>query len=385
MPVTLKSKVVALGAVVALLATASCTRSSPGASSTATPSSPTRITGSGYVDTHMHVVPVTPGFAGGSAKSASSRSGGSDGYELATTNLLSLMDRYGVAQTILVSVPGKKGQEAADETSLQTLAANHNGRLYWMGGGATLAADLQNADAADTSARATSDFENRARAILDRGAIGFGEMISVHLCMSPSHSYQYARPDSPLFLALADVAAHYDVPIDIHMEALPTETPTPTNLLGACDKNPPVLPASIPAFERLLSHNPNTRIIWQHAGWDNTGHRTPGLTRELLAAHPNLYIALRVEKRLTQVGTDTTPMPNRIVTSSGEIDLAWLEVINAYPDRFVVGADDFITPDGQVSGPSVSYSETWSAIEKLPVELRAKVGRDNALRIYSLA
>ncbi|RIK09300.1 MAG: hypothetical protein DCC49_06800 [Acidobacteria bacterium] len=365
--------------VTALLALfiAGCARTSSTTSASRPTESPLKAS---YVDTHMHVVSTEPRFASTGKRPATSAEAG-DGYVAAASQLISLMDKNGVEKSILVAVPGREGQEEADEASIREVAQNHAGRLYWMGGGASLASILEAGSTADTS---TAALEARAQAILDSGARGFGEMISVHLCMSEKHSYQYAPPDSPAFMALADVAARNDVPIDIHLEAIPTEVPTPANLRAACSQNPANLPASIPALKALLSHNPKTRIVWQHGGWDNTGYRTPELTRELLGAHPNLYVALRVEKRQTQVGTQDSPMPNRIVTSDNKIDPAWLSVFEAYPDRFVVGADDFITPSGQLEGASVSYSETWTAINKLPADLRSKIGAENSRKIYKL-
>lgn len=365
-------------AVVVALALVGCSRNSSTDSTSESVGTPPKA---GYVDTHMHVMATEPRFASDAATPSGKKVEDAEGYEAAANQLISLMDKNHVDKSVLVAVPGKEGREEADEASIRGVTRNHPGRLYWMGGGATLASDLR---AGSTTTTSTAEFEARAQAILDSGASGFGEMISVHLCMSEKHSYQYSPPDSPKFLALADVAARNGVPIDIHLEAIPSEIPAPANLRSACSRNPETLPASIPAFETLLSHNQSAKIVWQHGGWDNTGYRTPELTRQLLGAHPNLYVALRVEKRQTQVGTSNSPMPNRIVTPDGNIDAAWLSVFDAYPDRFVVGADDFITPNGQLDGASVSYSETWTAINKLPANLRSKIGTDNAKKIYKL-
>ena len=56
--------------------------------------------------------------------------------------------------------------------------------------------------------------------------------------------------------------------------------PLPSHLKSP--PNPPRLHANIAAFERLLAHNPRAKIIWDHAGWDNTGYRTADLCRRLL-------------------------------------------------------------------------------------------------------
>ena len=77
-------------------------------------------------------------------------------------------------------------------------------------------------------------------------------------------------------------------------------------------------------------------------------------------------------------------MRNRIVDDNMRVRMEWLEVIEAHPDRFLVGADEFVTPEGSPTEPNRSLAETWSMVETLPAELRAKVGRDNAVRVYGL-
>ena len=56
------------------------------------------------------------------------------------------------------------------------------------------------------------------------GAAGFGEMAAEHF--SGGTPYQFAPPDHPLFLLLADIAARHDVPIDQHMNAVPRDGPS---------------------------------------------------------------------------------------------------------------------------------------------------------------
>jgi len=230
-------------------------------------------------------------------------------------------------------------------------------------------------------------FVKEAIGIIRAGAVGFGEMAAEHFSLHAGHPYISAPPDHPLFRLLADIAAGHDLPIDLHMEAI-TEDIQRENLCdisNVCDpgtENPETFRENITAFERLLRHNRQARIIWVHAGWDNTGHRTVGLTRQLLEDHPNLYIQLRPLK-----GT-----PNRILRLEGgqlKIRDEWLDVIASFPERFTIGLDSFFEPlPGFPEDFLEPLLEAGTAfVEQLYEELpehAPKVAFENAVRLYQL-
>jgi predicted TIM-barrel fold metal-dependent hydrolase len=169
------------------------------------------------------------------------------------------------------------------------------------------------------------------------------------------------------------------------MEAVPEDMDLPEAFHKISPNNPPILHANIPAFERLLAHNKKAKIVWQHIGWDNTGYMTIELLRRLLTAHPNLYLALRVEER--QYDMTGRPIPNRIVDENRRIRPEWLKFISNFPDRFMIGTDNFFGaaiygPGGQALPQTMK--ETWSVVDQLPPELAKKVGRGNAARVYNI-
>ncbi|MBI2368835.1 MAG: amidohydrolase family protein [Deltaproteobacteria bacterium] len=237
-------------------------------------------------------------------------------------------------------------------------------------------------------------FVGAATQILRDGAVGFGEMAAEHFSFHEGHPYISASPDRDLFRLLADLAARYDVPIDLHMEALASDIAfADLPDCSAADKvhqfaNPDVFSENITAFERLLRHNRMARIVWAHAGWDNTGHRTAALTRRLLQDHPNLYIQLR-------------PLPlrsggrcNPITDVSGNIVGDWLDLMSSFPDRIVVGLDSFYSkfrPDqtdeefAQLLDRALGAGRRFMAsLRQSSPALAHKVGYLNAVRIYRL-
>jgi len=322
------------------------------------------------------------GMAPGQGRQGGPMGGAAAGLARAADALVAMMDARGLKTALVVTVPSHKLAPEQDYQLIRDAVARHPGRLRQLAGGATLKTMLQNIPADRVTAADRAEFRKRAERLIDAGAAGFGEMISLHLCMTEKHNYQFAPADHLLFKELADIAAGRDVTIDLHMESVLARRPMLNSLKGACSKNPDWLEASVPALERLLAHNRRARIVWQHIGWDNTGGMDPGLLDRLLRDHPNLYLALRVEKRINQVGGGG-PMPNRIVDGAGRFKSDWLSLIKAHPDRFVIGADEFVGPFGSPS-MAASFQGTWSLIDQLPAALAARVGGANARRIYNL-
>ncbi len=180
--------------------------------------------------------------------------------------------------------------------------------------------------------------------------------------------YQYAPPDHPLYLLLADIAAEHGVPIDLHMEAVPQDMPLPAGLKSP--PNPPMLHANIAAFERLLAHNPSARIIWAHAGADGTGYRTPDLCRRLLLAHANLYMEIK---------TDPLARGMNYPLADGRIKPEWLKLFTDFPDRFIMGSDQHY-PESKA--PEQRWQELVLLFNQLPRDVRRKIGTENVARIY---
>jgi predicted TIM-barrel fold metal-dependent hydrolase len=157
------------------------------------------------------------------------------------------------------------------------------------------------------------------------------------------------------------------MPIDLHMEAVPADMPFPRRRGNA---NPETVHENIAAFERLLAHNPAARIVWAHAGWDLTGERTPALMRELLARHPNLYMSIKIDPSGSR---RTQPM-----TEDGTIRPAWIALLRAFPDRFLIGSDQFY------DDPTERLTSVRAFVDALPDDLAHAVASENAKRVYHL-
>ena len=268
------------------------------------------------------------------------------------------------------------GGRSFDIELIQSAAKKHTDKVSAMGGGGTLNPMIQEAvHAGKTSPELEKRFRNRAEEIARQGAVGFGEFTAEHRPSVSTPSYQTAPPDHPLFLLLADIAAKHNLPITFHLEAVPETMPIPASWPVNPLPNPPQLRANIAAFERLLAHNPRARIVWAHAGWDNTGFRTPELSRRLLQAHPNLYLELKIDPLRPGLNS---PLEGG---ASGKLKPEWLKLFQDFPERFVIGSDQHYPMRDK--GP-----QRWQAVilmfNQLPPDLRRRIGTENAIHIYNL-
>lgn len=270
--------------------------------------------------------------------------------------------------------PGSPGRYDAE--AIESAEKGHQEELAFLGGGDTLNVLIQQAArSGGVSPDLKEEFRAHAEEILREGAVGFGEMAAEHFATGPGTYYEYAPPDHPLFLLLADISAeHGGVPIDLHMEAVPEAIPLPAGLNSP--PNPPRLHANIAAFERLLAHNPRATIVWAHAGCDYTGYRTPQLMGRLLRAHPNLYMQIKIDP--------ASPGKNSPLTNggSGTIKPQWLQLFRDFPERFVIGSDQHYP---QPPNRPQRWQSVVMLLNQLPSDLRRKIGRENAMRIYHLS
>jgi len=306
-----------------------------------------------YIDLHTHLDPPD-----------------TDG---AVQAVLQAMHQENLAQAVFMPSPFVEDSPGRfDAELLAPLARKYPDRIAFLAGGGTLNPMIQAAARSGiTRPTVQREFKERAEEILRLGAKGFGEMTAEHF--PTSTPYESVPPDHPLFLLLADVAAEHDVPISLHMEAVPEDMPLPSDLKSP--PNPPRLHANIPAFERLLAHNPRAKIVWAHLGWDNTGQRTVQLCRRLLQAHPNLYMELKVDP--VNLGKNS-PLAKG---GTGAIRPDWLRLIQDFSDRFVMGTDQHYPMPA--SGP-----QRWQAdvllLNQISGDARRKIAAENAVRIYHL-
>jgi hypothetical protein len=322
-----------------------------------------------WVDVHMHLV------------------GGYDqDWEGAVEVAVREMDRFGVAMAIVLPPPQVDGQPVtSDARSYAGALRRYPGRFAFADGGGALNRMIhRHADPASLTDAVKREFVAAAERMLDAGAVGFGEIASLHISATQGHPYEFVPADHPLFLVLADVAARRDAPIDLHLDAVDGEMPTPPQFAGGA--NPPTLPDTLAGLRRLLAHEPKAKIVWAHGGSDPVGAMTAATIEGLMDTHANLYMSLRI------VGPHA-PLQNTALTPRG-LDPAWANLLTRHADRFVIGTDSFMAaPSVRGSGPGITFAQrnvpklaaTNQLLSLLPPDVARKIGRDNAARVYKLA
>lgn len=345
---------------------------SPGAAGESTPSAEPGAAGRiQWIDVHAHLV-------GG-------RGGPDLDYYGAAEAALAAMDATGIRTCVIMPPPQVSGSPPPyDYDRFLSAVKRHPKRFAFLGGGGTLNPMLHDAAKdGNVSERIKRRFVETANEIIQDGARGFGEMAAHHYSLVPAHPYESVPADHPLLLLLADIAASHDVVIDLHFDVVTEEVSTLPPVLAA-QGNPLPLRPNLAGFERLLVHNRKAKIVWAHAGSDPLGHWTVALSRELLQRHPNLYMSLRVAGGVPK---------NRILNMAGEVKPEWMALFRDFPDRFVLGGDQFfVSPQIRGMGPGILFAQRASIqrdqarqlLTKLPGDLARAIAYENAIHLYKL-
>lgn len=312
------------------------------------------------IDGHTHLAKAKKGDFAGSA-----------------ANALEIMDKMGIGKTLVMPFPFSPGMRSVyevDDYAFQQVMKKHPDRFTFLGGGGILNIMIQEAvRKGSLSENDKREFEQKALKIVESGAVGFGELAAEHLSLRSDHPYMHAPPDHPLFLLLADIAASHDMPIDIHMEAIPMDLPLLPGLKSP--PNPKIIKTNIKALERLLIHNRKAKVIWAHAGWDNTGFRTIKLMRGMFERHPNLYMSLKINKRHEKERSKKSTFP---LDSNRNVKQEWLDLLNDYSDRFYIGSDL------KFGKPGKPRTAVMTFLNGLPQELAYKITYETPRRLFKI-
>ncbi|MET3961595.1 hypothetical protein ABIE44_001529 [Marmoricola sp. OAE513] len=119
----------------------------------------------------------------------------------------------------------------------------------------------------------------------------------------------------------------------------------------------------------MLVDHPDTVQVWAHAGASRriAPEDHVALLADLLEAHRNLHVDL------------SWVMLDRIVDGgAGEADPAWVDLIEKFPDRFVLGSDAF----GSLDGLADNLDRRQRLLDVLPRTVARMLAVENARRLW---
>lgn len=187
---------------------------------------------------------------------------------------------------------------------------------------------------------------------------GIGEVFTRHDDLTALTNSETPRANSEAMDRIYYLAAEYDLPVMIH-----------SNITSKRERNPLYLPE----LEESLRDHPQVRFIWAHAGTSKEIHRHQEKLKflfdeveRLLGLYPNLYIDL-----------SWTMLEPYLLDSEGEPDPRWLQLVERFPDRFMIGSDVV----GKFGSLGEYMSEFDAFLDALPEAVAHKVAGSNFLAI----
>lgn len=170
----------------------------------------------------------------------------------------------------------------------------------------------------------------------------------------------HAPPDSPMWLRLQDIAADSGLPVTVHHNPY-EKSDTGYERIG-----------EFQLFVETLSHNPRARIVWAH--W--CGLSAAVEARKLLEKFANLHCDL------AWLFKKQNAFPNPLVDKDHNFLPAWKDLIEDFPERFLVGIDTGGAPK-KMAKYDDRVSEIRTALGGLSPGTARKVATGNFHRLMS--
>lgn len=248
---------------------------------------------------------------------------------------LELMDRYGVERAVVFW--GRRG----DNESVADAARRHPDRFIAFASISPERAAYRKAWEADDP-----DLLRTLDELLASGRFrGIGEISAVHF-PSPGLAETDFDPTGPTMRGIMTLARRHHVPVLVHIEV-----------------------TRLRELEALLEAFRDVPVIWAHGGY------TPlFLARRLLERHPNLHYELSA-----RAWPRHPRSPDYTILRDGrELWPEWRELIEARPDRFVVGTD---ASHRSRESEIMKHESVQLVLRQLGPEARERVARTNLLRL----
>ncbi|MDA7416948.1 amidohydrolase family protein [Xenophilus arseniciresistens] len=253
---------------------------------------------------------------------------------------LALMDRFGVERAVVFW-----GGRSSNESVAQA-ARDHPDRFIAF---ASISPERRSYQPAWRGNGDANALLAELDALLASGQYrGIGEINAVHFESAGFAETDYALA-SPMMDGIMALARRHRVPVMLHVES-----------------------TRMAELSALLERFADVPVIWAHGGY------TPLiLARRMLAQHPQLYYELSAR---------TWPRHPRspeftLLRDGRQLWPEWLKLIEAMPERFLVGTD---ASHRDPVSEQMKFASVQNFLSQLSPAAQARVGRDNLLRLLGL-
>jgi len=281
-------------------------------------------------------------------------------------DLIQWMDNFLVQRTLLMPIflggDDPKGQGISDENLVIEWYKKQPDRIIPFLGMQRTILDKKRFEQPDAEAEKFLQFaEDQLRTGIFKG---MGEFIL------RQYSYSYNEmeapgvkisADAPLMRRFLDLAVKYKVPVIIHYEI---------------DKD------SLPSLKNMLEYSRQAKIILAHNG----GRPDTATLQALLESYPNVFCDLAGMTGWGEYGfVEGQYTKNPIVDASGHLRLAWKNLFEQYPDRFVGIGIDVVHPRRWDRGRyELIVGSFRTMLSDLSPQTADKISFQNAEKIFGL-
>jgi predicted TIM-barrel fold metal-dependent hydrolase len=179
---------------------------------------------------------------------------------------------------------------------------------------------------------------------------GIGEVMGRHDDLTALTYGDRGKADHVALDAIYELAAEHGLPVSVH------------NNISSVWKREPLY---VGEMEAALKKHPNTKFIWCHAGISRRINVPTllGELRRMVGTYPNLRVDL------------SWVVFEEYIAKNGALSSEWVSLIEAFPDRFMIGSDKV----GKFHNYEPEMQKYYLLLDSLKPETARKVGRDNFL------
>jgi hypothetical protein len=181
---------------------------------------------------------------------------------------------------------------------------------------------------------------------------GIGEVMARHDDLTALTYGDPARADGKALGRIFDFAADHDLPVFLHSN------------MGSVWKREPIYAAEV---EGAVKNHPRTKFVWCHSGISRRID-IPTITDvidSMLNKYPNLHVDI------SWVVYET------YLTKGGQVNPDWVKLIEAHPDRFIIGTDKV----GHFKDYPQEITKYYVFLDALKPETARKLARENLLSV----